>query len=42
VARRLLAENRIELKIEMRLVPEEGRREGRARRSVSVVGGRGK
>lgn len=39
IARRLLSENRVELKIEMRLVPGETRREGRARRSVSVVGG---
>jgi hypothetical protein len=39
VTRRLLSENRIELKIEMRLVPDEAPREGRARRSVSVVGG---
>jgi hypothetical protein len=39
VARRLLADNKIELKIEVRLVPDEARREGRARRSVSVLGG---
>jgi hypothetical protein len=39
MARRLLAENRVELKIEMRLVPDETPREGRARRSVSVLGG---
>ena len=39
VARRLLAENKIELKIEVRLVPDGAQREGRPRRSVSVVGG---
>lgn len=39
MVRRLLAENRVELKIEMRLVPDETRREGRTRRAVSVLGG---